>query len=298
MGNKELKYLLLLVSVKTEDKKIILQDLIDAVFQLCEYQQSKSYTFQELKTANLLGRMVFTKLSSIKTLLEGFTYSSQGKEIKINDFTILASNIRNLLENICIFHFIFKKSKSEEETILKLKVWEISSLKYRLYLKKYVKIESQKEKIDEDEKKINEISLYINNLAIIKNLDEINKKKLDNMIDRKSFSFLINNNKIKCYDWQDMVDEISNSNEAFNSLYTNLSMYSHPSYKSVNDFNFSFFNENKKEEIIKDLMYFCFILTSYFINDFRYVFPKTKELEINKIVDILLNMHKNNEKGL
>src|SRR5690606_38586572 len=169
------------------------------------------------------------------------------------------------------------QSRDKDELIIKLNIWEYSSLKYRLKLESQVTNEEQKSLLEKDTNRVNDLKANIKNSKIYKELNEKNQQRIQNILKSKDFKFSIINGEIKVYDWQKLADNLPDTKKAIPLLYTILSFYSHPTWKSVYDFGNSFTAEKVWIENAQDLLIYTYTLSSIFIIDFIRYFPKSEK---------------------
>lgn len=278
MSNNFFKINQLLESDKIEDSKKILSYLTDIIFTISLEHQNDKLKFEEEKFGKILCQMIFTKLQNIKQMLDGITYNNQHFKLKKNiiDATLIANSVRNLFETVCVFNNFYISSNSQDEILLKILLWEHSSIKYRLKFESIHHNFEQKKLIDNDKKRLEEIIQLIDNNNFYADLSHKNKSKIASIRKNKDYKFIIKNNNILALDWQGLFNELPDKNKTLSILYTQLSFYSHPSCKSVYDFSISYLEENVWLDQTKSFLRFTHILASVFISDYINYFPKSK----------------------
>lgn len=257
------------------DSKKILNILINCVFNLSIKHHTDPIDFVEQKYAKIFSQMIFTKLYNIRENLNGVNFSNNEFHFKndIIDTSLVANNIRNLFETVCLFNNFFIQSADKDELIFKLNIWEYSSLKYRLKLESQITREEQKSLLEKDINRVNDLKAKIEKSKIYQDLTEKNQQKIQNILKSKDFKFSIINGEIKVYDWQKLADNLPDTKKAIPLLYTILSFYSHPTWKSVCDFGYSFTEEKIWIENARDLLRYTYTLSSIFIIDYIKYFP-------------------------
>ncbi|WP_410005755.1 hypothetical protein [Aequorivita nionensis] len=271
-------------SENIQDSKKILDILINCIFSLSTNHHTDPTEFVEQKYAKIFSQMIFTKLYNIRENLNGVNFSNREFHLKkdIIDTSLIANNIRNLFETVCLFNNFFIQSTDKNELILKLNIWEYSSLKYRLKLESQVTNETQKSLLEKDTNRVDDLKAHIEENEIYKELDENNQKKIQNILKSKDFKFSIIDGVVKVYDWQKLADNLPDTRKSIPLLYTILSFYSHPTWKSVHDFGNSFTEEKIWIENAQDLLEYTYTLSSIFIIDYIKYFPKS-EKSFNKL---------------
>lgn len=269
----------LISSPDIQDSKKILNILMNCVFSLSIKHHTDAMDFDEQKYAKIISQMIFTKLYNIRENLKGINFSNDEFRLKkeIIDTNIVANNIRNLFETVCLFNNFFIQSDNKEELLLKLRVWEFSSLKYRLKLNNQTINQQQRLLLENDEHRARIIKSDIQNSQIYIELDENNQKRIQSILKRKDYKFSLDKGQVKVCDWQMLADNLPDTNKLIPSLYMILSFYSHPTWKSIYDFGNSFKEEKFWVQNVQDLLKYAYILSSVFIIDYINYFPKSKE---------------------
>src|SRR5690606_5291745 len=124
---------------------------------------------------------------------------------------------------------------------------------------------------------VNTLKINIEKSKIYNDLDEQNQQKIQNIVKSKDYKFSIINGLVKVYDWQKLADNLPDTKKAIPLLYTILSFYSHPTWKSVYDFGNSFTEEKIWIENAQDLLRYAYILSSIFIIDYIKYFPNSEQ---------------------
>lgn len=269
----------LMESENIQDSKKILDILMNCIFNLSIKHHTDPIDFVEQKYAKIISQMIFTKLYNIRENLNGINFSNNEFSFKkdIIDTNLVANNIRNLFETVCLFNNFFIHSTDKNELILKLNVWEYSSLKYRLKLKNQVTNDKQKSLLEKDINRVNTLKINIEKSKIYNELNEQNQQKIQNILKSKDYKFSIINGQVKVYDWQKLADNLPDTKKVIPLLYTILSFYSHPTWKSVYDFGNSFTEEKIWIENAQDLLRYAYILSSIFIIDYIKYFPNSEK---------------------
>lgn len=281
----------LMESKNIQDSKRILDILMNCIFSLSIKHHSDEIDFVEQKYAKIISQMIFTKLYNIRENLNGINFSNNEFHFKseIIDTNLVANNIRNLFETVCLFNNFFIHSTNKDELILKLNIWEYSSLKYRLKFENQDKSEEQKSFLEKDINRVNTIKTNIEKSKIYNELNDQNQQKIQNILKSKDYKFSIINGQVHVYDWQKLADNLPDTKKTIPLLYTILSFYSHPTWKSVYDFGNSFKEERIWIENTQDLLRYAYILSSIFIIDYIKYFPNSEKSFNNlKPLDICL----------
>ncbi|MCM4153597.1 hypothetical protein DHD05_18545 [Arenibacter sp. N53] len=278
-------------SKNIRDSKKILDILMNSIYSLSIKHHTDPIDFAEQKYAKIIAQMIFTKLFNIRENLNGINFSNDEFHFKndIIDTNLVANNIRNLFETVCLFNNFFIHSTNKDELILKLNIWEYSSLKYRLKLENQATNDEQKSLLQKDKHRLIALKTNIENSKIYNELNDDNKRKIRIILKNKDYKFSIINGEVKIYDWQKLADNFPDTQKSIPLLYTILSFYSHPTWKSVFDYGNNFKEEKIWIQNAQDLLRYSYILSSIFIIDFIKYFPNS-ENSFNKLkpLDIYL----------
>ena len=223
--------------------------------------------------------MVFTKITHLRKLIEGVGFQSKaGKKLnEIIDPTIVASLVRNLYETVGLFNLIYVNTKNNDEKNILYSLWVISGLKYRQRFKVNISRQENEDKLNEEQEEINILVRLIEQTELYRKLNEVDKKKIHEMIKKKEYKMRFENNEVKFLTWQDLSTTLGCDEKLFGTIYTYFSLYSHPSQVAVFQFNemFSIEAEEFKKITTANLNY-CFSILSIFVADYIKLFPRVK----------------------
>jgi hypothetical protein len=253
-----------------------------------EHHKDEVFSYAN-KDAKILNQMMFTKQTHLKKIVEGVGYQAKDgyKLNNIIDPTIVASLIRNVFETVSVFNLIFRNPKSADEKAIIYGLWVISGLNYRQRFDSNASSSESISKLTEEKKQIDQIVKEIKDTELFKSLNEKNKNKIDNIIKQKDYKIRFNNTDVVQLTWQDMCEVMGLNEELFGNIYNYFSLYAHPSYVSVFQFEYMF---EKTDEAFKFLtaanLKYCCSLMSIYIADYINLFPDTKvtfeKLDIEK----------------
>lgn len=234
--------------------------------------------------AVLINQMMFSKVLNVKKIVEGFHFNSKDgtKLNNIIDPTILASLCRNIYETICMFNIVYIKPRSEEEKLILYNLWVHAGLKYRQSFESAISIPENQNKLlverTEMEKRVEEIKAT----ALYTSLSPQNKQKILNVIKQKDYKIEFNGEEVKIYTWKDLAKVVGIKQGILDHMYTYFSLYAHPSYVAVFQFE-QMFDRNEMGFLyltITNLAEF-FILISIFIADYIKLYPETLSIYNN-----------------
>ncbi|MGB4655357.1 MAG: DUF5677 domain-containing protein [Bacteroidales bacterium] len=257
------------------------------------HHKDKVYSFPN-KDAKFINQMLFSKLINLKKLVEGVGYTARNGE-KLNnniiDPTIVASLTRTIFETVSVFNLIYRNTKNEDEKVIIYGLWVISGLKYRQRFEPILKIPENIHKIKDEQREIELVEKEIKETVLYKSLDAKNQLKIDKQIKQNDYKIRFKGKNVINLAWRDMCNVMELNKDVFYEIYTYFSLYAHPSYVSVFQFETMFSKEKEEfKQLTTTNLKYCFILVSVFIADYIYIFPAVKKtfekLEIYKQIAI------------
>ena len=228
--------------------------------------------------ARIINQMMFTKIAQLKETVKGIEYQYQDSHLNnIIDPTIVASNTRNIYETVALFNLIFVNTKSSDEQLILYNLWVHSGLKYRQRFENLARSEENKEKLDSEKKEIDKLIEEIKNTDLYKSLDEKNQGKIDTKIKEKDYKINFNEKNIEFLSWQDLTKTLGLQINTLDNIYNYFSLYTHPTNVAVFQFTAMFKDEDKAWiELSTFNLKIAIMLTSIFIADYIWLFPKVK----------------------
>lgn len=176
MEKEELReqYLAFLESNDLDSQVLILNIYTKYFFEVISKSRGKPHKSQANAEATIVHQMMFTKLLSLKKLIEGISYNENGKQSlnTIIDPTTILSLIRNIYETAFTFALIFRKANIGEQRDIIYNLWVIAGLKYRQKFSKFTTLESSKRKIEDEKNNIDLLSLKITETEIYKHSEQ------------------------------------------------------------------------------------------------------------------------------
>lgn len=274
---------------------------------VAKHHEDVLYTQAEAD-AKIVLQMMFSKLIHLRKLFEGVTFiNKEGTQLinPIIDPTIISSLVRNVYETVCMFNIVYDVPDTKDKKKILYNLWVIAGLNYRQRFSKIIKNPENTLKAEEEKEKIEILTREIKETQLYKDLDAVNKSKIDTKIKKKDYKIKIKDNKVNYLDWQKISDNFISKSDMFGNMYTYFSLYSHPSNVSVFQFADMF---SPKDEAFKRIAIFnlrlCLALSSIFLSDFLRLFPSTMPTFENRsdIEQIILNffnrMFRGDEKSI
>lgn len=254
-------------------------------FEVISKQHGKPQKTQALAESTMVHQMMFTKLISLKKLLNGISYEENGEQ-KLNtilDPTTILSLIRNIYETAFTFSLVFRKANEGEQREIAYKLWVIAGLKYRQKFKEHSQLDESKRKIKAEKKTINELIKTISKTDIYKNSEQKVRNVIDHLIRAKDFKLIFEENSVKQLNWGNSKKVFDLNTDLMDQTYTYFSLYAHPSNVSVFQFSEMFDKENENfKEIISFNLKNTYSLYSFFISDYINLFPESLEIFENQ----------------
>jgi len=267
-------------------------------FEVISKHHGKPHESRALAEATMVHQMMFTKLLSLKKLLNGISYEENGEQ-KLNtilDPTTILSLIRNIYETAYTFSLVFRKANEGEQREIAYNLWVIAGLNYRQKFKEHSQLDESKRKIEAEKKTIDELVRAISETDIYNKSEQKVRNVIDHLIRSKDFKVIFEGDSVKQLNWGNSKEVFELNTDLMDQTYTYFSLYAHPSNVSV--FQFSEMFDSKKEgfkEIINFNLKNTFSLYSFFIADYIKLFPDTLEIfedqpALNQIIIDHLNI--------
>lgn len=198
--------------------------------------------------ANILFQMSVLKSISLQHLAHSINYRNDidGTFIKdLYDPYGMLNLVRAQYEAYCNFNNIFIQSNAEEDLKLKYDIWVLSGLSYR----QRFNAESE-EQIKTKEYEANQIIQLKNKIVTnecYKQLEEKSQLNIQECINRREWQIKIHGKKAYKIGWHDMMTNAGiGKHNLTESLYSYLSLATHPSNVSVFQFSSMYINEKQE----------------------------------------------------
>lgn len=189
--------------------------------------------------AKLMLQMMFTKVLHLKGILNGVSYSSNSGSYLNNiiDPGVVAVMSRNIFETGGLFNLIYRQPKTDNERDIIYNLWQNAGLRTRQRFKESFEATERRSVLDEEKQDMVLITQSINNNPYFLSIDEHNKKKILDRLDKGEFLIQFIDKKVKCFKWHELVDVMNLKKDLFDNLYSYFSLYTHPSNVSVFQFD-------------------------------------------------------------
>ena len=189
--------------------------------------------------AKLMLQMMFTKVLHLKGILNGVSYSSNSGSYLNNiiDPGVVAVMSRNIFETGGLFNLIYRQPKTDNERDIIYNLWQNAGLRTRQRFKESFEATKKRSVLDEERQDMELITESIKTNSFFLGLDEHNKKKVLDRLDKGEFLIQFIDKKVKCFKWHELVDVMNLKKDLFDNLYSYFSLYTHPSNVSVFQFD-------------------------------------------------------------
>lgn len=277
MNNQEQEYFRL-TNPETLTDTIESLDIFIEVYHLIIFR----HHYDELSKSaegesKIILQMMLLKLIELKQLLEGVGYKKSDGGVllqNIVDPTIIATVTRNIYEMTCAFHLIFVSPTNDQEQEIIYNLWKIAGLNYRQRFATNVSSSDNATKLVEENGEIQNLTAAIQSNPIYIGLDSSNKSKIESRISRKEYRIKFGGGNVQILEWHAIPVEMGCRQDFFDNMYTYFSLYAHPSYVSVFQFEYLFSKANRDHEKMAIFnMRFALSIASLFISDYLKIFP-------------------------
>jgi len=246
--------------------------------------------------AKLMLQMMFTKVLHLKGILNGVSYSSNSGSYLNNiiDPGVVAVMSRNIFETGGLFNLIYRQPKTDNERDIIYNLWQNAGLRTRQRFKESFEATKKRSVLDEERKDMELITESIKTNSFFLGLDEHNKKKVLDRLDKGEFLIQFIDKKVKCFKWHELVDVMNLKKDLFDNLYTYFSLYSHPSNVSVFQFDDLFKDADDNYLMmtnfnIKTILSFIGVFIADYINFFPEVTKVFNNLSLEE--QLIIDFH-------
>lgn len=246
--------------------------------------------------AKLMLQMMFTKVLHLKGILNGVSYSSNSGSYLNNiiDPGVVAVMSRNIFETGGLFNLIYRQPKTDNERDIIYNLWRHAGLRTRQRFKESFEATERRSVLDEEKQDMVLITQSINNNPYFLSIDEHNKKKILDRLDKGEFLIQFIDKKVKCFKWHELVDVMNLKKDLFDNLYSYFSLYTHPSNVSVFQFDDLFKDADDNYLMmtnfnIKTILSFIGVFIADYINFFPEVTKVFNNLSLEE--QLIIDFH-------
>jgi hypothetical protein len=180
------------------------------------------------------------------------------------------------MEAYCNFNNIYIQSSTHDEKELKYNLWVISGLKYRQGFDTMLKTSVEKKAMETVQIQAIEKSIFES--ALVNKLSDESKKLIRYAVSKKKWQVTLTGKNVQILGWQSLLNNVVLQNISFiNSLYTYLSLATHPSNVAV--FQFAEIHaKNQESNTFAIAIRLAQYLLSFHISDYCNYFFKESNL--------------------
>jgi len=279
-----------------EDSQSCLDLFSGFMWKVIETDAQKSVLTKIEHEAKLMLQMMFTKVLHLKGILNGVSYSSNSGSYLNNiiDPGVVAVMSRNIFETGGLFNLIYRQPKTDNERDIIYNLWRHAGLRTRQRFKESFEATERRSVLDEEKQDMVLITQSINNNPYFLSIDEHNKKKILDRLDKGEFLIQFIDKKVKCFKWHELVDVMNLKKDLFDNLYSYFSLYTHPSNVSVFQFDDLFKDADDNYLMmtnfnIKTILSFIGVFIADYINFFPEVTKVFNNLSLEE--QLIIDFH-------
>jgi hypothetical protein len=279
-----------------EDSQSCLDLFSGFMWKVIETDAQKSVLTKIEHEAKLMLQMMFTKVLHLKEIVNGISYYSGSSYYLKNiiDPGVVAIMSRNIFETGGLFNLIYRQPKTDNERDIIYNLWRHAGLRTRQRFKESFEATERRSVLDEEKQDMVLITQSINNNPYFLSIDEHNKKKILDRLDKGEFLIQFIDKKVKCFKWHELVDVMNLKKDLFDNLYSYFSLYTHPSTVSVFQFDDLFKDADDNYLMmtnfnIKTILSFIGVFIADYINFFPEVTKVFNNLSLEE--QLIIDFH-------
>jgi hypothetical protein len=279
-----------------EDSQSCLDLFSGFMWKVIETDAQKSVLTKIEHEAKLMLQMMFTKVLHLKEIVNGISYYSGSSYYLKNiiDPGVVAIMSRNIFETGGLFNLIYRQPKTDNERDIIYNLWRHAGLRTRQRFKESFEATERRSVLDEEKQDMVLITQSINNNPYFLSIDEHNKKKILDRLDKGEFLIQFIDKKVKCFKWHELVDVMNLKKDLFDNLYSYFSLYTHPSTVSVFQFDDLFKDADNNYLMmtnfnIKTILSFIGVFIADYINFFPEVTKVFNNLSLEE--QLIIDFH-------
>lgn len=240
-------------------------------------EQNQAISDAEEKSIIIL-RLLYAKTKAIRKLLDGinFNYVSVESEETIVEPTSLFDLVRNVLELIYVYEYVYIKPDTPEKKEIAYLVYMCAGLKERLSMG--LGSPSVDEQIRKTEEKANAAKEQIFNSSYFQGLTERSQNAIRNKLNSKhpNYRFIYEDNDVIEVKQEEACEGIGMTGDFFKKTYAYLSTHTHPTYLSLVQFRDAYIGQEMgplHEGFAETATLFLLSMLSILIDDARNQVP-------------------------
>lgn len=268
-----------------DDARAALQVAIDSAFVLLRPAMGKDAPSEMLQDAHHLAQIIVLRSVSIMRLAEGVQYVNATNPVHSLKPTLDAASIwglvRSQYEAFAAFNNIFAQHTGPEQELL-FNLWVISGLKYRQRFRgplEDLDIANDLppellQKANEERDAIIQRQAHIEAMPLFTALVSDKQEEVREAIRKKEFKYVFKNGVPTYQPWHELFNRTVDT-KLFDSHYTYMSLWSHPS--NVSAFSFKdLFSSGAVAGQVEMAVHFASLLLAFMLRDKMSVFPECR----------------------
>jgi hypothetical protein len=270
--------------------------LNECLFNIINVHGKENHKNKQEAEAKIIMQMIFSKLLSLRKMLEGVAYQSRDG-VKLNtviDPVVVAGLVRTIYETTAMFNVVYIIPQTPEEKDILNKMWVIAGLRYRQRFTPAVTTPENKKKQAEEAIVIDALTNEILQMPLFKSLSTAGANTIKDLLKKKDYKVKIAGSDATSLSWDAVMPEMNMNKDKMGMMYTYFSLYAHPSNVAV--FQYADLFDIKDEPFIRMSNFNTLAgikLVSFFIASYIKLFPNTlKIFEMLPIIDqCVINFH-------
>lgn len=284
----------------TEGHSIVLEVGFHILNEFHKKIEGKPRTSQE-QDALMTYQMVMAKGIAIATLAKGVSFQSKTLNSNISnllDPTSIAALVRTQFEAFANFYNIYNSSNDENLRDLLYSVWVLAGLKERQRTIDPDISTEQRQKVSREKERIEKISEEIVRNSIYLGLETENQRWFEQQIKKRNFEFIYKDGKITKPGWRELFLN-TGASDAFYSMYSLMSLSTHPSNVSVFQFA-QMFQMKFNVQMLSSFQDYSKIIMAFMIASYCQYFPQAKLIfdELPRLNRVLIDSINANYRGV
>lgn len=277
-----------------------LKYMLDFYFDAIEFPRNSDSRM--LLDANLWLQTIFTKGCAFLDLLNGIKYEKPGVRLNtILDPSLLFTIARRIYESVVDFNMLYIYPETQQQKDILYNLFMAAGLSERLKNWNEDMRSKYPERVQEEEKDIQDCKTAIENNELWSSLRTQTQQVIYNAIESHKFRYKFNSGNVLCpVKWKNAYELLRVKKDIYESMYSFLSLHSHPSYLALIQFRDAYIPDIRQDVQMAIHTTQCVLsFMSIFIVDYMKLFPNLKthfeKLELPK--QFLIGMYEDVMRG-
>lgn len=275
------KFVHLIDGSNTQSKRDMIAILSECLFKFINEHGKEPAADKREAEAKIVLQMMFSKLLSLRTMLDGVSFQSR-EGFKLNniiDPVVVAGLVRTMYETLAMFNIVYTIPQTPEEMDVLYKMWVVAGLKYRQKFAPHVTTPENIKKQTDEAAKIQAFEEDIKNSNLFNGLTVAGANTVKDQLKKKDYKVHFNNNTATALSWDGIMSAMNMSKDKMGAMYTYFSLYAHPSNVAVFQYGDLFSKEDEAFIWMSNFNAEAGIrLVSFFIASYIKLFPNTLKI--------------------